>query len=130
MELTEVYRCLCDETRLRMVHLLTQGPLCVCHFQEILQLPQVAVSKHLAYLRQHGLVETRRHRQWMIYSLPDEPPPELAAHLRCLGECAGSQPELRGDLQRLEKRRRCCEWVRGAFATATPVRGRKTAVAA
>lgn len=130
MKLTEVYRCLCDETRLRMVHLLTHGPLCVCHFQEILQLPQVAVSKHLAYLRQHGLVEKRRHQQWMIYFLPDEPPPELAAHLRCLEECAGSQPTLCGDLQRLEKRRRCCEWVRDAFATATPVRGRKTVVAA
>lgn len=130
MKLTELYRCLCDETRLRMVHLLTHGPLCVCHFQEILQLPQVAVSKHLAYLRQHGLVETRRHQQWMIYSLPDEPPPELATHLRCLEECADTQPALRRDLQRLEKRRQCCEWVRDAFATATLVQGRKTVVAA
>ena len=49
--LVQIYRCLCDENRLRIVHLLKQGPLCVCHFQTILQLPQVTISKHLAYLR-------------------------------------------------------------------------------
>jgi DNA-binding transcriptional ArsR family regulator len=70
MNMIQIYRCLCDETRLRILHLLKQGPLCVCHFQEILQLPQVAVSKHLAYLRRTGMVEARRHEQWMIYSLP------------------------------------------------------------
>ena len=42
MNLVQMYRCLCDETRLRILHLLKQGPLCVCHFQDILQLPQVA----------------------------------------------------------------------------------------
>ena len=56
MKLLQIYRCFCDETRLRILHLLTQGPLCVCHFQNILQVPQVAVSKHLAYLRAGGLV--------------------------------------------------------------------------
>ncbi len=129
MKLTNVYRCLCDETRLRMVHLLTHGPLCVCHFQEIPKLPQVAVSKHLAYLRQHGMVEARRHQQWMLYALPDDRPPELEAHLRCLEECADSQPVLREDHQRLQKRRRCCEWVGEAFANATPVEGRKSKLA-
>ena len=52
MKLLQIYRCLCDETRLRILHLLAQGPLCVCHFQTILRLPQVAVSEHLAYLRE------------------------------------------------------------------------------
>ena len=36
MKLIEVYKCLCDETRLRILHLLSHQPLCVCHFQEIL----------------------------------------------------------------------------------------------
>ncbi len=48
---------------MRILHLLTQGPLCVCHFQDILRLPQVAVSKHLAYLRRKGLVRPQRHGQ-------------------------------------------------------------------
>ena len=37
-QLIEIYNCLCDETRLRIVHLLTQSPLCVCHLQDILGL--------------------------------------------------------------------------------------------
>ncbi len=118
MQLAQIYRCLCDSTRLRIVHLLKHGPLCVCHLQHILGLPQVVVSKHLAYLRQKGMVEARRHRQWVIYALPSDPPPELTAHLRCLEDCAGSQPELREDLRRLQKQRRCCKWVQEAFSTA------------
>lgn len=60
MKLVQIHRCLGDETRLRILHLLTRGPLCVCHFQEVLRLPQVAVSKHLAYLRENGLVTATR----------------------------------------------------------------------
>ena len=37
--------------------MLLQQPLCVCHLQELLDLPQVNVSQHLAYLRKNGLVE-------------------------------------------------------------------------
>jgi DNA-binding transcriptional ArsR family regulator len=53
-ELLQGYRALSDPTRLRMVHLLGHQPLCVCHLQEILHLPQVPVSQHLAYLRKAG----------------------------------------------------------------------------
>ena len=53
-------------------NLLAKGPLCVCHFQAVLQVPQVAISKHLAYLRKHELVASHRHEQWMIYALPEK----------------------------------------------------------
>lgn len=125
MQLTDIYRCLCDQTRLRIVHLLMRRPLCVCHLQAALKLPQVAVSKHLAYLRRHGLVEARRHRQWIIYSLPAEPPMELARHLRCLQECAPTQPVFEADLRRLAKLEDCCRWIGEALPDAQPVNGRK-----
>ena len=70
MELIQIYQCFCDATRLRIIHLLTRGPLCVCHFQEILGIAQTKVSQHLAYLRKKGMVECTRHGTWMIYSLP------------------------------------------------------------
>ena len=38
MQPVEIHRCLSDETRLRMLHLLAQGPLCVCHLQSIISL--------------------------------------------------------------------------------------------
>jgi len=109
--LIQVYNCLCDETRLRIVHLLAQSPLCVCHLQDILGLTQVAASKHLAYLRERGLVESRRHEQWMIYSLPAERPRELDWQLRCLQDCLPTHPVFRDDLRRLKARQSDCCWV-------------------
>ncbi len=115
--LIQIYRCLCDETRLRIVHLLTKGPLCVCHFQTILQLPQVAISKHLAYLREHGLAEATRHEQWMIYSLPGKPSKELDLQLGCLQDCAQTHAVFRGDLKRLSDIEGECCWIGSVLPT-------------
>ncbi|MES1195076.1 MAG: metalloregulator ArsR/SmtB family transcription factor [Opitutus sp.] len=103
MELLKIYECLCDRTRLRVLNILAQGPLCVCHFQEILGEPQVKISKHLAYLRQRGLVEVERNGNWMIYELPAKPSRELKKNLACLQDCAGENPVFRRDLARLKK---------------------------
>jgi len=102
MELIEVYKCLCDETRLRILHLLASQPLCVCHFQDILDAPQVKISKHLAYLRQHGMVQTHRDGAWIIYSLPTKPSPELTANLKCLQDCCREKPVFKADLRRMK----------------------------
>ncbi len=124
MKMVLIYRCLCDETRLRILHLLKQGPLCVCHFQEILELRQVAVSKHLAYLRQTGMVEARRHEQWMIYSLSASPGRELDLQLGCLQDCVQTEPVFRTDLRRLRALGPKCNWIPQALeassATKTP----------
>lgn len=117
--LIQIYRCLCDETRLRIVHLLSRGPLCVCHFQEVLQVPQVAISKHLAYLRKHGLVASRRHEQWMIYALPPQPSKELDLQLACLQDCVQTHPIFRQDLKRLAGIKSECCWIEGVLP-ATP----------
>ena len=111
MNVVQIYRCFCDKTRLRILHLLKQGPLCVCHVQEILQLPQVTVSKHLACLRRTGMVEARRHEQWVIYSLPASPGRELDLQLSCLQDCVQSYPEFRADLRRLKALGTKCNWV-------------------
>ena len=103
MELVQIYECLCDETRRRVLHVLAQGPLCVCHFQEILREPQVKISKHLAYLKSRGLVACERQGNWMIYELPAKPSRELKANLACLQECASEQPVFQRDLARLAK---------------------------
>jgi ArsR family transcriptional regulator len=105
MKLVQIYQCLCDETRLRILNLLLEGELCVCHFQEILGEPQVKVSKHLAYLRKRGLVASRRKANWMIYRLPDRRSPELSANLACLQDCAREHPVFRTDAGRLERLR-------------------------
>ena len=105
MELTTIYECFCDRTRLRLLHLLAQTPLCVCHFQEILGEPQVKVSKHLAYLRSRGVVETKQEKNWVIYSLPEKPGRQLEANLKCLQECVQSDAQFRRDLKVLARLR-------------------------
>ena len=114
MKLAQIYRCFCDETRLRILHLLARGPLCVCHFQDVLREPQVAISKHLAYLRAKGLVSARRHGKWMIYQFPKKAPPELGLQLRCLQDCVQTNPVFRQDLRQLKRISCECEWVEAA----------------
>ena len=103
MELIKIYECLCDPTRLRILNLLCTGPLCVCHIQEILEEPQVKVSRHLQYLRTRGLVKVRREANWMIYSLPPKRPRELELNLACLQDCSREEPLLKHDLAQLRK---------------------------
>lgn len=103
MDLVKIYECLCDRTRLRLLQVLAQGSLCVCHFQAVLCEPQVKISKHLAYLLARGLVEAERRGNWMIYSLPAKPSRELKANLACLQDCAREDPRFQKDLERLRR---------------------------
>jgi ArsR family transcriptional regulator len=110
MDLIRIYECFCDRTRLRILHLLKRSPLCVCHFQDILGEPQVKVSKHLAYLRDRGMVITEREQNWIIYSLPRRRADELEKNLKCLQDCVQTDPVFKRDLAKLAKlRRNCCE---------------------
>lgn len=109
--LIQIYECFCDETRLRILHLLQHGPLCVCHFQELLGEPQVKISKHLAYLKSRGLVVAERRQNWMIYSLPSKPSPELEANLRCLQDCVQTHRVFQRDRRTLDKLRPQLGWL-------------------
>ena len=109
--LIQIYQCLCDETRLRILNALSTGSLCVCHLQELLEEPQVKISKHLGYLRDRGIVEVERHQNWMIYSLPAKPSVELESNLKCLQDCAHTYPVFRADLHHLRKMRKELGWL-------------------
>lgn len=103
MDCISVYKCLCDETRLRILNLLRDGPLCVCHVQEALQEPQSKISKQLAYMKRHGLLASRRSNNWTIYELAKAQTPLLEENLRCLQDIAFCDPKYRNDLARLAK---------------------------
>jgi len=64
-----VFKALADKTRLRILALLGNNEVCVCHMHDSLGLPQPTVSRHLAYLRRSGLVEARRDGVWMHYQV-------------------------------------------------------------
>jgi ArsR family transcriptional regulator len=71
-ETTATLRALADPVRERIVELLADEQLCVCHLTEELALAQPLVSHHLKVLREAGLVEGARWRYWTYYRLrPD-----------------------------------------------------------
>jgi|UniRef100_UPI00404850A9 ArsR family transcriptional regulator len=71
----QFFKCLADDTRLRCVTLLHQeGKLCVCELTAALALSQPKISRHLALLRQSGLLLDSREGQWVYYRInPDLP---------------------------------------------------------
>lgn len=67
---TEVFKCLADETRLRMTLLIErEEELCVCELTCAMEQSQPKVSRHLALLRNSGLLADRRQGQWVYYRL-------------------------------------------------------------
>ncbi len=116
MKLVRIYQCLCDRTRLRILNLLLQGPLCVCHIQALLGERQVKVSKHLRYLRASSLVESRKAGHWRVYQLPARRSRELEANLRCLQDCAAEDAGFRADAAKLKK-------LRGKISQSEPMCG-------
>lgn len=70
--IARIHKALSDETRLRIISLLmTGGELCVCDLMAVLHLPQSTASRHLAYLRDSGLVNDKREGVWMYYRLQE-----------------------------------------------------------
>ena len=74
-DLVRIYKALADETRLRILSLLKDGEVCVCHIHGGLRLPQPTISRHLAYLRRAGVVTARRDGVWMHYRLAPQASP-------------------------------------------------------
>jgi ArsR family transcriptional regulator len=65
----QFFQALGDNTRLRLLNLLADQEVCVCYFVEILGGPQPKISRHLAYLRNAGIVSARREGKWMHYRI-------------------------------------------------------------
>ena len=68
-ELLTLFKALSDETRLRIVKLLENGELCVCHLVAAVDMSQPKISFHLKALKEAGLVKDRREGKWMHYRL-------------------------------------------------------------
>lgn len=67
----KVFKALSDETRLRILKMLEQRPLCVCEIQYVLKGSQPNVSHHLKTLYEAGLLESKKEGLWMSYRLAD-----------------------------------------------------------
>jgi ArsR family transcriptional regulator, arsenate/arsenite/antimonite-responsive transcriptional repressor len=101
-QLLNLFRGFNHESRLRIVLLLAERPLCVQHLQQILETSQVEISKQLGYLRDCKLVEVEKMRNFRVYSLPAERSEELRLQLKCLRDCTQTSDFFVRDLERLK----------------------------
>lgn len=76
----QLFKNLSDETRLNLVLLLREkGELCVCELSSTLKESQPKISRHLALLRESGLLVDRRDGKWIHYRLSPHMPAWAAA---------------------------------------------------
>lgn len=110
-QVDRMFRAFSDRTRLRILHLLLKGETCVGDLVKILQVPQPTASRHLAYLRRTGLVDTRKHGLWNFYRLAPARNPFHRNLLQCLKSCFRDVPEIVADSKRaieIRKSGGCC----------------------
>ena len=106
-----MFRAFSDRTRLRILHVLLGGELCVGDIVEILRAPQPRISRHLAYLRKANLVVVRKSGLWSYYCLAPAKTPFHRTLLECLAKCFAEVPELQADGARAARTKKaggCC----------------------
>ena len=103
-----VFQALGDKTRLRILGLLLTGEVCVCHIHESLGVSQPKASRHLAYLRRSGLVETRRQGLWVYYRLADSSDALIRTLREVVTHTLAHVVTVRRDAARLQKKTGCC----------------------
>ena len=105
--LERLFHALADRTRLRLLHLMAEREVCVCHFVEVLQAPQPKISRHLAHLRRAGLVTARRDGKWIHYRLARPADAHAAQVLQSTLEALHLDRSMQRDQTHLQKA--CCE---------------------
>jgi len=101
--LSRMFKALGDETRVRIIALLSHGELCVCHLEDALGLQQSTTSRQLAVLRAAGVVEPRREGSWVYYRLALQTDELCTRLLRELTRGFAARAKLRRDVERLLK---------------------------
>ena len=112
-DLPKFFQALGDATRLRLLNLMGEQEVCVCYFVEILGAPQPKISRHLAYLRNAGIVAARREGKWMHYRIVMPPHIGASQVLRQTLNSLKDDKTMQADSTRLTKA--CCSPARYAL---------------
>ncbi len=72
-QLTNITHALSDPNRVRLLVACLDGERCVCQLVELIDLSNASISKHLATLKNAGLLESRKDGRWVHYKVPQAP---------------------------------------------------------
>ncbi len=101
-EVVKVLKALADETRLRLLKVLIQGEFCVCELVDALKVNQSNLSRHLATLKNAGLVSDRKEGLWVYYTVAKDAKALVKRLLATFGDLDTHRTRL--DWERLQQR--------------------------
>jgi len=105
-----LFELLCDSTRRRILALLLEHrEICVCRLVGALELQQPKVSRHLAAMREAGLLVSRRKCTWILYRFVAQVPGWAMRVIAMMGEGARGEPDHATDSERLSRLALCGE---------------------
>jgi ArsR family transcriptional regulator, arsenate/arsenite/antimonite-responsive transcriptional repressor len=87
-DVIEVIGLLADPVRAQIVQVLAQGPACVCHLVEDLNLKQPNISNHIRVLRHAGLIRGENRGKFTFYRLNTDALDAATTHLAQLADTA------------------------------------------
>lgn len=67
-----IFKAFCDENRIKILQLLSDGEKCACKLLEEMNITQPTLSHHMKILCDSGIVEGRKEGKWMHYSISKE----------------------------------------------------------
>ncbi len=117
-DMERFFQALGDYTRLRLLNLMGNQEICVCYLVEILGQSQPKISRHLAYLRNAGIVTARRDGKWMHYRIVMPPNSGAAKVLGEILEWLKEEKPMQADRARLT--RACCAPKKSATLQGAP----------
>lgn len=101
IDMETLFLALADKTRLRMLNLMREKEVCVSLFTEILNESQPKISRHLAYLRNAGIVETRREGKLIYYRIANLKDAHTVSILENTLLCLENQKEMQSEHEKL-----------------------------
>ncbi len=68
----KIVKALADDVRLRIVNLISKKELCVCEIEEVLEMSEPRISRHLRILREAGIVKCNKDGKWCFYTIVED----------------------------------------------------------
>ena len=100
-QLTAITHALSDPNRVRLLIACLDQERCVCQLVELIDLSNASISKHLAVLRNAGLLESRKDGRWVHYQTPPSPTAIILDALTFVRTHALNNDQIQSDKSRL-----------------------------
>ena len=100
---TTITHALSDPNRLRLLAACLDQERCVCQLVELIDLSNASISKHLAVLRNAGLLESRKEGRWVHYQTPPTPAPLIDDALTLVRQHAMDEEQIQTDIIKLKQ---------------------------